>query len=87
MFYGAGIWLVAQVYHIDEHYPNGFLFWALGALVLAWALESIPQALLATVLFTIWAAPRRGRSTAPLTGRRPCSPASARWRGARSPGC
>lgn len=54
MFYGAAIWLIAQVYHIDEHYPNGFLIWALGALVLAWVLESIPQALLATVLFSIW---------------------------------
>lgn len=54
MFYGSAIWLIAQIYHIDEHYPNGFLFWALGALALAWILESIPQALLATVLFTIW---------------------------------
>ena len=54
MFYGAGIWLVAQVYHIDEHYPNGFLFWALGALVLAWVLDSVLQALLATVLLAIW---------------------------------
>lgn len=54
MFYGSAIWLVAQIYHIDEHYPNGFLLWALGALVLAWVLESIPQALLATVLFAFW---------------------------------
>lgn len=54
MFYGSAIWLIAQIYHIDEHYPNGFLFWALGALALAWVLESIPQALLATVLFAIW---------------------------------
>lgn len=54
MFYGAGIWLVAQIYHIDEHYPNGFLLWALGALLLAWILESIPHALLATVLLAIW---------------------------------
>ncbi len=38
MFYGAGIWLVAQIYNIDEHYPNGFLFWALGALAMAWAM-------------------------------------------------
>lgn len=22
MLFGAGIWLVAQIYHIDEHYPN-----------------------------------------------------------------
>lgn len=54
MFYGAGIWLVAQIYHIDEHYPNGFLFWALGALAMAWALRSIANGLLAVVLLVIW---------------------------------
>ena len=47
MFFGAGIWLIAQVYHIDEHYPNGFLLWGLGALAMAWALRSIPQAIVA----------------------------------------
>ncbi len=54
MLFGAGIWLVAQIYHIDEHYPNGFLIWALGALVMAWALDSIVQAMLAAVLLAIW---------------------------------
>ena len=54
MLFGAGIWLVAQIYHIDEHYPNGFFLWALGALAFAWILESIPHALLATVLLAIW---------------------------------
>ena len=54
MFFGAGIWLVAQVYHIDEHFPNGFLIWALGALAMAWALPSLAQGLLAAVLLTIW---------------------------------
>lgn len=54
MCFGAGIWLIAQIYHIDEHYPNGFLFWGLGALAMAWALESVLQGLLATVLFAIW---------------------------------
>ncbi len=54
MVYGAGIWLVAQIYNIDEHYPNGFLYWGIGALALAWALESVPQALLATVTLAIW---------------------------------
>ena len=54
MLFGAGIWLVAQIYHIDEHYPTGFLLWALGALVFAWVLESIPHGLLATVLVGIW---------------------------------
>jgi len=54
MFYGAGIWLVAQIYNIDEHYPNGFLFWALGALAMAWALRSTANGLLAVALLTIW---------------------------------
>lgn len=54
MFYGAGIWLVAQIYNIDEHYPNGFLFWALGALAMAWALRSTANGLLAVVLLAIW---------------------------------
>jgi uncharacterized membrane protein len=54
MVFGAGIWLIAQIYHIDEHYPNGFLIWAAGALALAWALQSVPQAIIATLLFAIW---------------------------------
>lgn len=54
MLFGAGIWLVAQVYHIDEHFPNGFLFWGLGALALAWGMRSVPQALVATAALTVW---------------------------------
>jgi len=54
MFYGAGIWLVAQLYNIDEHYPNGFLFWALGALAMAWVIQSTANGLMAVVLLTIW---------------------------------
>lgn len=54
MFFGAGIWLVAQIYHINEHFPNGFLIWGLGALALAWAMPSLAQALLATAVLCIW---------------------------------
>ncbi len=54
MIFGAGIWLVAQIYNIDEHYPNGFLLWGLGALALAWAIDSVPQSILAAVTLTIW---------------------------------
>lgn len=54
MLFGAGIWLVAQIYHIEEHYPTGFLVWALGALALAWALDSVAQGLLAAVLLSAW---------------------------------
>jgi uncharacterized membrane protein len=55
MLYGSGIWLVAQIYHINEHFPNGFLLWAVGALVLAWAMPSIAQGILSVVLLCIWA--------------------------------
>lgn len=55
MLFGAGIWLVAQIYHIDEHYPDAFLVWSLAALVLAWALPSIVQAMLALFLVAFWA--------------------------------
>ena len=54
MLFGAGIWLVAQVYHIDEHYPNGFLLWGLGALAMAWALPSVAQGIIAAVILSIW---------------------------------
>ncbi|MCE5341389.1 MAG: DUF2157 domain-containing protein [Planctomycetaceae bacterium] len=60
MLFGAGIWLVAQIYHIDEHYPNAFLFWGLGAMLMAWTMPSVIQAILAAVLFTIWAACESG---------------------------
>jgi len=54
MLFGAGIWLVAQIYHIDEHYPNAFFIWGLGAMTMAWALPSISQAILATLLLVLW---------------------------------
>ncbi|MCG8462438.1 MAG: DUF2157 domain-containing protein [Holophagales bacterium] len=54
MLFGAGIWLVSQIYHFDNPYPDAFLVWALGALALAWVLPSIPQALLGLVLIVVW---------------------------------
>ncbi|MCW9089360.1 MAG: DUF2157 domain-containing protein [Gammaproteobacteria bacterium] len=54
MLMGAGIFLVGQVYHMDSHYPNAFLFWSLGALALAWALPSLTQAFMAVALLMTW---------------------------------
>lgn len=54
MMFGAGIWLIAQIYNIDEHYPNAFLIWGLGALVLAWAIPSVLQGLIASILLLVW---------------------------------
>jgi len=60
MLFGAGIWLVAQIYHISAHYPDAFFVWAAGALLLAWALPSVAQGLLATVLLAVWACAEAG---------------------------
>ncbi|MEN8135122.1 MAG: DUF2157 domain-containing protein [Thermodesulfobacteriota bacterium] len=54
VLFGAGIWLVAQIYHINEHYPNGIFFWSLGALAMAWALPSTPQGVAASFLLALW---------------------------------
>jgi len=39
IIFGAGIFLVAQIYHISVHYPNGPLMWGLGVLPLAYLLK------------------------------------------------
>lgn len=54
MFFGSGIFLVAQIYNIDEHYPNAFIVWGVGALLLAWSLPSIVQGVMACILLTLW---------------------------------
>ena len=54
MLFGAGIWLIAQIYHFDAHYPDGFFLWCLAALSLAWALPSIAHAVLAAILLLLW---------------------------------
>jgi len=55
ILFGAGIFLIAQIYHIDEHYPNAFLFWGIGAFLMAWAMPSIAQAIIAAIILTFWA--------------------------------
>ena len=51
---GAGIFLSAQIFNLEEHWPGGILLWAVGA-VLAWViLRQWPQALLAAVLIPFW---------------------------------
>jgi len=54
MLFGAGIFLIAQIYHIHERYPHAFLIWGLGALAMAWVIPSAIHGMLAAVLLTIW---------------------------------
>jgi uncharacterized membrane protein len=66
MLFGAGIFLVAQIYHIDEHFPNAFLIWGVGGLVLGAVLPSIPQSILAVVLLTVWGGMERIEFDSPM---------------------
>lgn len=53
---GAGIFLAAQIFHLQEHWPGGVMLWALGAWG-AWALlHDWPQAALAAILTPVWLA-------------------------------
>ena len=54
IFYGASIMLIAQIYHLGEHYPDGILWWAIGILPLAVLLRSLLLTLLMMVLAFTW---------------------------------
>lgn len=54
MMYGASIMLIAQIYHIGEHFPDGILWWALGVLPVALLLRSNLIIALATALAFLW---------------------------------
>jgi len=54
VLFGANIQLIAQIYHIEAHYPNGVLLWALGALALVWAVPSQAVATLGLALALLW---------------------------------
>jgi len=51
---GAAVFLVGQIFHLQEHWPTGFLLWALGAWI-AWALlRDWLQLALAAALTPFW---------------------------------
>jgi uncharacterized membrane protein len=53
--YGATIMLIAQIYHLGEHFPNGIFYWTLGVLPLIFITQSRLNALFCLVLATTWA--------------------------------
>src|SRR5215217_9198063 len=55
LFYGAGIWLVAQVFHINAHYPDGVWWWAVGVLPFALCLETRLLHALVVGILAVWA--------------------------------
>ena len=55
---GAGIFLAAQIFNLEENWTNGVLLWAAGALVGWLLLRSWPHAGLLAVLMPLWLAGR-----------------------------
>lgn len=52
--YGASIMLIAQIYHLGEHFPDGIFWWALGVLPLVPLTRSRLIALQTLALATLW---------------------------------
>lgn len=52
--YGASIMLIAQIYHLGEHFPDGLFYWALGVAPMAWLVRSRVIALLMLAVAMLW---------------------------------
>ena len=54
LLYGAGIWLIAQIFHLQSDFAGGFLLWGLGVLPVIYITRSSPVLYVSTVTLTIW---------------------------------
>lgn len=54
LLFGNNIMLIAQIYHIDSHYPNGILLWMVGAIITAVIMKSEVLLIAAILLSLIW---------------------------------
>ncbi|MFZ0035053.1 MAG: DUF2157 domain-containing protein [Sedimentisphaerales bacterium] len=58
LVFGANIGLLAQIFHIKADFYNGMYAWAIGAVIMAYALESVPNVIIAIVVsfvaFVYW---------------------------------
>jgi uncharacterized membrane protein len=51
---GAGIYLTAQIFNLNEHWPGGVMLWALGAWLAYILLRDLPHAMLCALLTPAW---------------------------------
>jgi len=54
LFYGASIILIAQIYHLGEHMPDGVFWWALGSLPFGLLLRNTWLTLFSCLLAIVW---------------------------------
>lgn len=55
LFFGAGIFLIAQIFHLNAHYPDGIWWWAVGVLPFALCLDTLLLHGLLVALLGLWA--------------------------------
>jgi len=54
LFYGAGIWLMSFIFHLEGHFPTAFFLWGAGVLPVAWATSSQWMLYLSTIVLGVW---------------------------------
>lgn len=54
LLFGANIMLIAQIYHIDSHYPDGIMVWALGALLISAVYPNLATVAAGLALAVLW---------------------------------
>lgn len=54
ILFGAGIYLVAQIYHFPANYPGGVLFWTIGILPIGYILRLNPVIFFSSLLLILW---------------------------------
>ncbi len=54
LLFGNNIMLIAQIYHIDSHYPNGIFLWVTGALITTIIMRSEAVLIAASLLALLW---------------------------------
>jgi len=54
LIFGANIGLVAQIFHVRDNPFNEFAAWTLGAVAVAWAVRSVPNAVLGLITAAVF---------------------------------
>lgn len=66
LLYGNAIWLIAQVLHIQGHFPDAFLWFGIGTLACAFLVGSTWIGIEAAVLFAAWILFEAGFAARPI---------------------
>lgn len=66
LLYGNAIWLIAQVLHIQGHFPDAFLWFGIGALACAFLVGSRWIGIEAVILFAAWILFEAGFAARPI---------------------